>query len=190
MKSAATSTLDEFIMVINDGVSPTLSKRILDEYANCAHWKPATVESGRSAPNVRNCDHLDVTHPDTVAGNPLREELITQVTVLSGQWARAYEKTYVSIGLSERVGLGMARYGVGGYYRQHHDNHTDEVRTISMIAVLDTEFEGGELSFFDGEHVLDLAPGQVCLFPATFQYPHEVKPVLSGTRYSLISWLR
>jgi hypothetical protein len=26
------------------------------------------------------------------------------------------------------------------------------------------------------------------MFPSNFMYPHAIKPVLSGTRYSIITW--
>ena len=87
------------------------------------------------------------------------------------------------------------RYEVG----QHYGWHTDQfdvgfgrlTRKLSMSLVLDTEFEGGELELF---HPLlhqalryDLKPGQVCIFPSWIS--HQVQPVTSGIRYSLVAWM-
>ena len=87
------------------------------------------------------------------------------------------------------------KYEVG----QHYGWHTDQfevgfgrlMRKLSMSLVLDTEFEGGELELF---HPLlhravkyDLKPGQVCIFPSWIS--HQVQPVTSGTRYSLVAWM-
>ena len=35
---------------------------------------------------------------------------------------------------------------------------------------------------------LDFKKGDVLIFPSNFLFPHEVKPVKKGTRYSAISW--
>ena len=60
-----------------------------------------------------------------------------------------------------------------------------------MSLVLDTEFEGGELQIFNPRtHKIDshdLKPGQVCIFPSWAS--HQVTPVTSGTRYSLVTWM-
>ena len=32
--------------------------------------------------------------------------------------------------------------------------------------------------------------GDLVIFPSSFTYPHEVLPVKSGTRYSIITWVR
>ena len=50
--------------------------------------------------------------------------------------------------------------------------------------------QGGEISFFDGEVKPNLKKGDLLIFPSSFTYPHEVLPVKSGTRYSIITWIR
>ena len=36
---------------------------------------------------------------------------------------------------------------------------------------------------------IELKKGDLLIFPSNFMYPHRVEPVLSGIRYSYISWV-
>ena len=85
------------------------------------------------------------------------------------------------------------RYDVGQRYGWHVDqaDFGRLPRKLSMSLVLDTEFEGGELEIFSpSAHetvTFDIKPGHVCIFPSWIS--HQVKPVTSGTRYSLVAWM-
>lgn len=189
MKVSARSQLADFIVVLDDALPEALSRRVLTEFGTTELWTPAQLDTDRSDREVRNCDVLDMSDNDVLSGRPEREQLLAEATTLATGWAATYEQATSTIGLTGRTGLGLVRYRAGGFYRPHQDNHTDEIRTVTVIAVLHTAFEGGDLSFFGCDHVVALAPGQVCMFPSTFQYPHSVEPVRSGTRYSMITWL-
>ena len=94
-------------------------------------------------------------------------------------------------------GIQATRYGINQSYGWHVDagdgDGTDGkmLRKLSMSLVLDSEFEGGELEIFDAPRhkvlTFDIKPGTVCIFPSWVS--HRVKPVTSGTRYSLVSWM-
>jgi predicted 2-oxoglutarate/Fe(II)-dependent dioxygenase YbiX len=53
---------------------------------------------------------------------------------------------------------------------------------------LNDEYEGGEFAFFDREIIIRGGKGSIVMFPSNFMFPHEVMPVTSGTRYSIITW--
>jgi len=59
---------------------------------------------------------------------------------------------------------------------------------LSMLGVLNDDFEGGEFILFDNYKV-DFKKGDLLIFPSIFLFPHRVEPVTKGTRYSYISWL-
>ena len=92
-----------------------------------------------------------------------------------------------------------------GSKKQHYDWHTDSgvkpnsngrIRKLSMtVALVDgSQYEGGdfEVNFNTPEkkdiHVIKAAriKGSITIFPS-FVW-HRVKPVTSGTRYSLVNW--
>ena len=42
---------------------------------------------------------------------------------------------------------------------------------------------------FDNDSKIDFEKGDILIFPSNFLYPHKVKPILEGTRYSFITWV-
>jgi predicted 2-oxoglutarate/Fe(II)-dependent dioxygenase YbiX len=62
------------------------------------------------------------------------------------------------------------------------------VPTLSIVGLLNNEFEGGEFLMWDKEKI-ELEAGSVMIFPSNFLYPHEVSPVLNGTRFSFVQWV-
>lgn len=58
---------------------------------------------------------------------------------------------------------------------------------ISILGSLNDDYEGGELIMWESE-TIQLKAGSIMLFPSNYLYPHRVKEVTSGTRYSYVSW--
>lgn len=86
------------------------------------------------------------------------------------------------------------RYNKNQIMSKHCDHiyslFTGEVRGIpilSILGVLNDDYEGGEFIMFD-DYEIKFKPGDVIVFPSVFLYPHLVKPVTKGTRYSFVSW--
>jgi len=59
--------------------------------------------------------------------------------------------------------------------------------TLTILCMLNDDFEGGEFIMFDNE-IIPLNKGDIMVFPSNFLYPHAVMPVKSGVRYSCVSW--
>lgn len=59
---------------------------------------------------------------------------------------------------------------------------------LTMIALLNDDFEGGELVLF-GDEVIPLEKGDIVLFPSLFLYPHAINKIKKGARYSIASWV-
>jgi predicted 2-oxoglutarate/Fe(II)-dependent dioxygenase YbiX len=67
------------------------------------------------------------------------------------------------------------------------DGQNKGIPILSILSVLNEDYEGGDFIMFD-KYKIKLKTGDVLIFPSNFMYPHKVKPVLRGTRYSMISW--
>lgn len=67
------------------------------------------------------------------------------------------------------------------------DGKRKGVPILTILGALNDDYEGGELMMF-GDYEIHLPVGSVIIFPSNFMYPHEVKPVKSGVRYSYVSW--
>jgi len=71
-----------------------------------------------------------------------------------------------------------------------HNLFTGERRGIpilSIVGVLNDDYEGGQFIMFD-DYEIKFKAGDLIIFPSVFLYPHLVKPVKKGTRYSFVSW--
>jgi|TARA_R100001224_G_C4001167_1_gene142729 Rps23 Pro-64 3,4-dihydroxylase Tpa1-like proline 4-hydroxylase len=88
----------------------------------------------------------------------------------------------------------LLKYKVGGKYEVHIDQYTNIPRVLSIIMNLNDEYEGGDLVFTDQQSneikKIKLGMGSIVFFPSNFMYPHTIKPITKGTRYSIVSWLQ
>lgn len=67
------------------------------------------------------------------------------------------------------------------------DGERKGIPALSLLGCLNDDYEGGELIFWDDTEI-ELKGGSLLIFPSNFLYPHEVKPVKKGSRYSYVSW--
>lgn len=82
----------------------------------------------------------------------------------------------------------LLRYRTGQFYIQHTDSFKAQQRSVSCSFLLNDDYEGGEFAFFDREIMIRGGKGSIVMFPSNFMFPHEILPVTSGTRYSIITW--
>jgi|SRR5210317_561411 hypothetical protein len=68
------------------------------------------------------------------------------------------------------------------------DGQRKGIPILSVLGVLNENYEGGEFIMFK-DHEVKFNTGDILVFPSLFLYPHGVKPVTKGTRYSYISWI-
>ena len=54
---------------------------------------------------------------------------------------------------------------------------------------MNDDFEGGELYLPNKNIVIKSKIGYSAIFPGTLEYLHGVKPIISGTRYTIASFL-
>ena len=85
--------------------------------------------------------------------------------------------------------LQVIRYRPGACFKMHTDIGAEgsAYRKISLILQLSDpgDYEGGELKVA-GDLTISRTQGSGCIFPSWV--PHEVLPVTSGLRYSLVAW--
>jgi len=85
------------------------------------------------------------------------------------------------------------KYEEGGFMSEHadaiHHSHGQQYGfpEVSILFFLNTEYEGGE--FVVADTMYKPKKNSAIIFPANFMFPHYVKPITKGTRYSIITWL-
>jgi hypothetical protein len=86
----------------------------------------------------------------------------------------------------------ILKYENTGFYTWHIDHFADIPRTMSCILLLNNDYEGGNLCFRNpdgsGEWEVEVKPNRLIIWPSNFLYPHTVKPVTKGKRYSVVAW--
>jgi hypothetical protein len=86
----------------------------------------------------------------------------------------------------------ILKYENTGFYTWHVDHFATIPRTMSCILLLNNDYEGGNLCFRNpdgsGEWEVEVKPNRMIIWPSIFLYPHTVKPVTKGKRYSVVAW--
>jgi len=90
------------------------------------------------------------------------------------------------------IDIEILKYEDTGFYTWHVDHFATIPRTMSCILLLNNDYEGGNLCFRnpDGseEWEVEVKPNRMIIWPSNFLYPHTVKPVTKGIRYSVVAW--
>jgi hypothetical protein len=88
--------------------------------------------------------------------------------------------------------ISILKYKDSGFYTWHVDHAANIPRTMSCILLLNNDYEGGNLCFRNpdgsGEYEIEVKPNRMIVWPSNLLYPHTVKPVTKGTRYSVVAW--
>ena len=85
------------------------------------------------------------------------------------------------------------KYSEGGFMSKHCDNihHSHGQKygfpQVSSLLFLNDNYEGGE--FVVADEVYNTKKGSALIFPSNFMFPHEVKPITKGIRWSIIAWI-
>ena len=86
----------------------------------------------------------------------------------------------------------FTEYTTDGYYNWHTDSDAVmKERYCSMVIQVNDEYTGGELQIIDkDDNEITLEKGLGNLFIFYSHLIHRVKPIISGTRYSLVNWFK
>ena len=140
--------------------------------------KSAITNTENAVTNHRTCEFtmLDTDH------GPCWSNIETALQHIIEQYPYYHKAT-------EHTGVSLIRYKEGHKFEEHIDHYGGANRTLSCSIVLNKDFTGGELCFWQGQYqVPDLRTGDAVVFPSNLCFPHEVRPVVTGTRYVLVVW--
>lgn len=101
------------------------------------------------------------------------------------------EKYEVPIAMDE--GFTLLKYQTGEEYKPHTDCGPSKPmcdRTISIVGYLNPgEYSGGETYFNNFNVSVNPNKTGLVLFPSNYAYIHHAMPVMSGTKYSIVTWM-
>jgi len=127
-------------------------------------------------------------HPSSETLGRIHERLLGQKSALESHFGTT---------LTDCERPQFLRYETGDFFVRHQDGNTDQyefdhlrVRRISIVVFLNDSFSGGSLTFYDPEATFALAGETGLLVAFKAETVHEVLPVTSGERFTVISWFR
>ena len=156
-------------------------------------WERASVQGygyDNAVDDIRTNEHLGITK--------YAEEGIQTAQFLHNNLADMFEAITQSYMYRHRI-LGaehthesymMLKYTDGQYFESHVDSMPGSDRFITAIMYLNDDYEGGELEFTNLELKIKMPKESLIVFPSYFPYAHKAYPVTSGTKYSIVAWLK
>jgi len=186
--------LTDYIKIYHNKLDHTICDTIVNEYQDCNDWIPGCVGEHSKIIDYtkRNCDVISITQDNIISKNPsIRKDIDTCLYNTINKSFNEYLLNFPAgcLNISADTGYTLLRYKKDQYITQHVDASTDISRIISCSIGINSGYTGGEFSFFDRQLKFPLDKGDILFFPSNFLYPHEVLPVTSGVRYSILTWL-
>jgi hypothetical protein len=184
--------IKDYIHVMEGKLPHQLCDDILKEYVLTHEWKPGTIGGEGVYEDIRKCDSIYMSHNDVINANPkvrqgLDQGVFESIAVAIGTYLSKFGTFKCNI--EKDSGYSLLRYKTGDFIGQHIDASGRSPRELSCSVALNDNYEGGEFAFFNKKLKVRLKKGDIIMFPSNFMFPHEILPITSGIRYSLITWI-
>ena len=183
--------LEKYIHIESDAIPLNFCDEIIEEFDDHEYERGTINDHERS--RYRQCDVIILSDERIIEkNNKSRTRIDKKIYDIINNNIEKYLQDYATLNfnLKEDTGYQLLKYKTGDYVTEHIDTSSGEHRTLSCSLALNDDYEGGELAFFDGELKYKLKKGNMMIFPSSFTYPHQVLPIVSGTRYSIITWIK
>lgn len=180
--------LRDYIVLVEDIVPVSLCDAILNEYAPTNEWLNTSTKAG-VRPDIRSAQTILMsTDPVIAVNNQVRRTLDNDLFSCASRAITEYKRRFDLCHIEQDSGYELLRYRQGEFYTKHTDSFREAPRAVSCSFALNDDYSGGEFVFFDGQMSFKPPKGSALMFPSNFMYPHEIRPVSFGVRYSVITW--
>jgi Rps23 Pro-64 3,4-dihydroxylase Tpa1-like proline 4-hydroxylase len=171
---------------LNSDISKHLDACLTDEQS-CDNWSPALVAYGQTArPSYRNCWDFKISED----GLQTAQNKIVDIYNTTKKEVRKCVDDYSSfnnIKMDYMEAINFVKYSKGEHFSYHSDHGYHYVCTVSTVAYLNDDYDGGELRFNKLDLSIKPKSGDIIVFPSTFIYAHASLPVLSGEKYVAVT---
>jgi len=153
------------------------------------HWYSPTSNSVNSEETME----LDVQTASSELNEILTPYVIQAGAIYNSKFAYLDSSKMRQI-MNKFCNIRFNRYSKGQIMREHFDHihsifdgNEKGIPVLSFILNFNDDYTGGELVFW-GDQAVKLGCGDIIMFPSNFMYPHQVKEVTVGKRYSAVTW--
>lgn len=184
------------IIVYNNALSKDLCEEIIKTLEGNLNgqtrykWTPAMVtEADDALDSARKCVDFKVNSkglgPKDSQNSELykmHEDTFNQIRPMADDYGR-----YWGVGIGFYEAFNFVKYeGAGTHFKIHADHGPAYVTTISIVAYVNDDYEGGELYFPRFDLTIKPKTGDVVIFPSTYIYEHASNDMIQGTKYSIV----
>ena len=184
--------LKNFITIYDDAL-PIKAIGNLIRYANKTQFEKATIldQNNPENFNVRRTYNCPLTNVGSSMTNCHWHNLLYSF-FKNGLDKYKIKNNITDFYYNNITDIEILKYQETGFYTWHTDHCAEIPRTMSCILLLNNDYEGGNLCFKNpdgsGEMEVEVKSNRMIIWPSNFLFPHTVKPVTKGTRYSVVAW--
>ena len=179
--------ISDYIFFYPDVMDKKTCEWIINRYDTTAKWQQSTFSTA-----YKNTGTSQVAMDEYWIRNkaPYFQDIKKSFEYCVNDYIGVHDK----IKSTRYTDLRINRYGEGGFMKQHIDNihhsHGQQFGYphITSLIFLNDDYEGGEFVLC-GDKYIEKIQGSAIVFPSNFMYPHEVKEVTDGKRFSVMTWI-
>lgn len=153
-------------------------------------WTFGFVGYNTRLPSYRDCEDIKISEVD----NPYNQttklvgELWSDLKRVQDVAVQDYCSKF-NVKMNYWEVMNCIRYGKGQHFQEHADHGFSYSATVSLVAYVNDDYEGGNLFF--PKLGLDIKPraGDLYIFPSTYLFSHRAMPVESGMKFSIVTML-
>lgn len=182
--------IQDYVKVYENHISQDVCQQVIQDMVD-GYWEKHSYHDPVTNTEQSYDNDLSVTYCRTEAGMEIQKQVWFAIQKYFGEHLKELEWANSWMGYTEPR---YNKYDVGTEMRLHCDHiHTifdgqrKGIPVLTVLGGLNDDYEGGEFLMFRDKRV-ELPAGAVAVFPSNFMFPHLVKPVTSGVRYSYVSW--
>ena len=183
--------LMDYVKIYENHISEDLCKSVVNSL-NKANWYEHEFYQPHTDKYVSFDNELCISHDEIPEKKTIDEQVWFAINRYITKDLASFESWFN--GWNGYTSVRFNRYDPKSQMKLHcdhihamFDGERKGVPILTVLGALNDDYEGGELMMF-GDHRIHLPAGSVIVFPSNFMYPHEVKPIKSGIRYSYVSW--
>jgi hypothetical protein len=172
-------SLKKYIKITKNGMPLSVCDIILSEYENCNDWKDFNSQSQIILLNKEATTSEKRIYINNLISSSfcrlsfiieLKKTYDTLFPITNG-FNLIKQNTIVKNDILEKI----------TYKNKNSD--------LVCITQLNSEYEGGDICFFDQEYKINLKKGDILTFPLHTLYEYQIFPLISGKRYFLIYFM-
>ena len=159
------------------------TENTIDMYKPISKWIPWVDSSGQTVYGQKKYlrgEHFDLSDPQDVECKEIYEYLNDIIE----KCVKIYcQETGRDMGNVRDKTLYIKKYYESQDMGFHVDTESVEGPTISSVAYLNDDYEGGEIYFIKQDITIKPKAGSIVVFPSVSPYYHQSKQLLSGRKY-------